>query len=108
MVHPGDRVSSARGIGHDPRITQIEQNSKPQGTDCDCYQCHFVGVGCNQGTKPFCRSPRRGVTFYEISGQGRDRTGDTRIFSPVLYQLSYLANTMPRNRSSVDTMGREE
>jgi hypothetical protein len=25
------------------------------------------------------------------SGQGRDRTGDTRIFSPVLYQLSYLA-----------------
>jgi hypothetical protein len=33
------------------------------------------------------------------SGQGRDRTGDTWIFSPVLYQLSYLT---PRreNRSS--------
>ena len=28
------------------------------------------------------------------SGQGRDRTGDTRIFSPVLYQLSYLAITL--------------
>jgi hypothetical protein len=26
------------------------------------------------------------------SGQGRDRTGDTRIFSPLLYLLSYLAN----------------
>ena len=26
----------------------------------------------------------------EINGQTRDRTGDTRIFSPVLYQLSYL------------------
>jgi hypothetical protein len=26
----------------------------------------------------------------ERSGQGRDRTGDTWIFSPVLYQLSYL------------------
>ena len=25
-----------------------------------------------------------------LSGQSRDRTGDTRIFSPVLYQLSYL------------------
>ena len=25
------------------------------------------------------------------SGQGRDRTADTRIFSPVLYQLSYLS-----------------
>ena len=24
-------------------------------------------------------------------GQGRDRTADTRIFSPLLYQLSYLA-----------------
>lgn len=24
------------------------------------------------------------------SGQGRDRTGDTWIFSPLLYQLSYL------------------
>ena len=26
-------------------------------------------------------------------GQGRDRTGDTRIFSPLLYQLSYLATS---------------
>jgi hypothetical protein len=28
--------------------------------------------------------------FY-ISGQSRDRTGDLRIFSPSLYQLSYLS-----------------
>ena len=28
-----------------------------------------------------------------FGGQGRDRTGDTRIFSPLLYQLSYLAET---------------
>ena len=28
----------------------------------------------------------------EVSGgQGRNRTNDTRIFSPLLYQLSYLA-----------------
>jgi hypothetical protein len=25
------------------------------------------------------------------SGQGQNRTADTRIFSPLLYQLSYLA-----------------
>lgn len=25
------------------------------------------------------------------NGQGRNRTGDTRIFSPLLYQLSYLS-----------------
>ena len=28
---------------------------------------------------------------YEIGGQGQNRTADTRIFSPLLYQLSYLA-----------------
>jgi hypothetical protein len=28
------------------------------------------------------------------SGWSRDRTGDTRIFSPLLYQLSYPANTI--------------
>jgi hypothetical protein len=27
----------------------------------------------------------------EDGGQGRNRTSDTRIFSPLLYQLSYLA-----------------
>ena len=30
----------------------------------------------------------------EFGGQGRDRTGDTRIFSPLLYQLSYLATAL--------------
>ncbi len=30
------------------------------------------------------------LSSYE-SGQGRGRTGDTGIFSPVLYQLSYLS-----------------
>ena len=31
------------------------------------------------------------ISELEFGGQGRDRTGDTRIFSPLLYQLSYLA-----------------
>ena len=29
----------------------------------------------------------------KLSGQGRNRTGDTRIFSPLLYQLSYLTES---------------
>ncbi len=33
-------------------------------------------------------------------GQGRNRTTDTRIFSPLLYQLSYLAPGAPRPASS--------
>lgn len=30
--------------------------------------------------------------FFNFGGQGQNRTADTRIFSPLLYQLSYLAN----------------
>ena len=38
------------------------------------------------------KNPRKyGVFFEMFGGRGRDRTGDTRIFSPLLYQLSYLA-----------------
>ena len=39
------------------------------------------------------REVRRGVRELSRleSGQGRSRTADTRIFSPLLYQLSYLA-----------------
>ncbi len=32
-----------------------------------------------------------GMLFEKNGGQGRNRTTDTRIFSPLLYQLSYLA-----------------
>ncbi len=34
------------------------------------------------------------------SGQGRDRTADTRIFSPVLYRLSYLSSDGLKGRQS--------
>ena len=35
-----------------------------------------------------------GVVFTQLinGGQTQNRTGDTRIFSPLLYRLSYLAN----------------
>ena len=38
------------------------------------------------------RCPETLVVYGEINGgQGQNRTADTRIFSPLLYQLSYLA-----------------
>jgi hypothetical protein len=49
----------------------------------------------------FCRGSRRGET---IGGQGRNRTTDTRIFSPLLYQLSYLAGI--GNASGTETRER--
>ncbi len=36
------------------------------------------------------------------SGQGRNRTADTRIFSPLLYQLSYLASRADSITESAD------
>ena len=37
-------------------------------------------------------SYERVTTFKKNGGSGQDRTADTRIFSPVLYRLSYRAN----------------
>ncbi len=34
---------------------------------------------------------RRNARLRWMNGEGRDRTGDTTVFSRVLYQLSYLA-----------------
>ena len=34
----------------------------------------------------------RSKLLSRFDGQGRNRTADTRIFSPLLYQLSYLAS----------------
>ena len=34
---------------------------------------------------------RRGLRNVRKSGEGRNRTGDTTVFSRVLYRLSYLA-----------------
>jgi hypothetical protein len=38
-------------------------------------------------------------------GQGRNRTTDTRIFSPLLYQLSYLAAVDGRARIRPTAVG---
>ncbi len=42
----------------------------------------------------------------EIGGQGRNRTTDTRIFSPLLYRLSYLAGNFGSARGAVFNLRR--
>jgi len=39
----------------------------------------------------FTLNPRKGLK-QSCGGLGRNRTNDTRIFNPLLYQLSYRAN----------------
>jgi hypothetical protein len=40
---------------------------------------------------PVLRTEQAEVADVKTSGEGRTRTGDTPVFSRVLYQLSYLA-----------------
>ncbi len=40
-----------------------------------------------------------GGVIGKSGGKGRDRTDDTRIFSPLLYQLSYLAMCTEHNHT---------
>jgi hypothetical protein len=44
-----------------------------------------------QGREKNKATKKVALTCLNCGGQGRDRTADTRIFSPLLYQLSYLA-----------------
>src|SRR3990172_4541008 len=46
------------------------------------------------------------VPSLGYNGQGRDRTGDTRIFSPVLYQLSYLSVSFHNRENGRPVNGR--
>ena len=41
------------------------------------------------------------IAFFENGAQGRNRTSDTGIFSPLLYQLSYLGVRLNSRRKAV-------
>ena len=53
----------------------------------------------------------RGTPFIDVNrengGQGQNRTADTRIFSPLLYRLSYLAKDglLKRENQDVSSSG---
>src|SRR5262249_46328259 len=80
----------------------------------DCLCLRYVGTRSDIGPHPFLarktsalsrvsgravrlRQVRSTLAFGGIcvTGQSRDRTGDLRIFSPSLYQLSYLSSFKP-------------
>ena len=52
------------------------------------------------------RNGEVGIGAKKNGGKSRDRTDDTRIFSPLLYQLSYLATPAlhPFGRKTGDTL----
>jgi hypothetical protein len=87
--------------GREPDTSACDPKSTIFLVDIGRYRkCHdgsqfsFASTGIwrfasRQSTGLGVSKPVQVVDFY--GGQGRDRTADTRIFSPLLYQLSYLA-----------------
>jgi hypothetical protein len=75
----------ARGQAHD--FPDADARVKPP-IDKDLAPLARGEIGRNTALEDFA-SHARGEIF---GGQGRNRTADTRIFSPLLYQLSYLAS----------------
>ena len=51
-----------------------------------------------KGVKDFCPNP-----FLLAGAETQNRTGDTRIFSPLLYRLSYLGTRIVGNGSEKPT-----
>ena len=56
------------------------------------------GPRSKRSPSPGTVAKRRKLLGSPSHGQGRNRTADTRIFSPLLYQLSYLAGRAERER----------
>ena len=69
---------------------------------------HLLAINSTQQqSRPIPEKQKSPVFTGLFGGQGRDRTGDTRIFSPLLYQLSYLAMFRIRSGEMVGAQGFE-
>ena len=58
-----------------------------------CGTRKIDGIPAQRGESPDVKKPNREGLGFESGGLGRNRTIDTRIFNPLLYQLSYRAKT---------------
>src|SRR6267378_4404681 len=67
-------------------VTVLDRVRSAMRTFCEHHTASILKSGLSQDESAYCAT----------SGQGRNRTGDTRIFSPLLYQLSYLAKLCSR------------
>jgi hypothetical protein len=80
------RLSPTRTpLGHSPsKYQSLPRTMRPDSRKSD-GQRHRAGMPLGRYPESFANHRLRN------GGQGRNRTIDTRIFSPLLYQLSYLA-----------------
>ena len=63
------------------------------GIDCQPNSPAFFALACPRRVPMKIAAPKENAQpIGLIGGQGQNRTVDTRIFSPLLYRLSYLAS----------------
>ncbi len=58
---------------------------------CGTRKIGRIPAQCGESTD--VKKPNREGLGFEYGGLGQNRTADTRIFNPLLYQLSYRAET---------------
>ena len=59
--------------------------------DMACGTRKIGGIPAQRGESTDVKKPNREGLGFEYGGLGQNRTADTRIFNPLLYQLSYRA-----------------
>ena len=99
-VHPAPNADKPR----DPAVT-LGHRAGARGDCAGSGAGRSTGAGrfsARTATRSGGRFRIRKSGYYESAdnGQGRNRTADTRIFSPLLYQLSYLAGVENSNDDS--------
>jgi hypothetical protein len=60
-----------------------------------CWHTQLGGLPRVAQGKTEIKKPNRGGLGFKYGGPGQNRTADTRIFSPLLYRLSYRATSSP-------------
>ena len=73
---------------------RVEPGQKRSKTGCFRHPRSTRRMGGSRarlGATPEKKMPTERGWHLDTGGQGQNRTADTRIFSPLLYQLSYLA-----------------
>jgi hypothetical protein len=92
MEHRPVTALASRAVIH---LSQVKPTAKLRYM---AFAAPFTFVSCQERSKVgtqsdcFLSCSSRKLLFSKDGGQGRNRTTDTRIFSPLLYQLSYLAD----------------
>ena len=74
-----------RHRGFEPRTTWLKVKCSTNWANTP-YK--IVIYSCKANAQAF--SNQLSLNLYKVNAQSRNRTSDTRIFSPLLYQLSYL------------------